>query len=111
MSDELRPCPFCGGPAMYMGPDYQDSRHVILCNGRDCLARPTMRASTRRHVILDWNNRPVEDALRAQWDSVPWEAIYYAIDRMASYAPESKTHLMDALDNFYQAYAPKEAAE
>ena len=50
-------------------------------------------------------------ALRTQWAAIPWDAICYAIDRMASYAPMSAAHHMDALDKFHTANAPKEAAQ
>lgn len=76
MSDELKPCPFCGGKALYMEADYQDSRHKIICNSHsECPVRPVVSASARRHVITDWNNRPVEQAIYDRLMGIPWASL------------------------------------
>ena len=138
MSEELKPCPFCGGKALYCPPDYQDARHIVICNGYDCIARPSMHASSRKHVITDWNTRPVEDALRAkvaylesalndaetnvhkalsafneldaQWESVPWESIGHCLSVAIYGAPLQRETAQAALD-WWHAHAENEAAK
>ena len=51
MSEELKPCPFCGGCKIVS----EEELNVTLCNG--CSAETD---------IFDWNNRPIEDALNAR---------------------------------------------
>lgn len=58
MSEELRPCPFCGGEA-----ESTPGRH------EQCYARCSMfgcEANNPWVAIEDWNSRPIEDALRAE---------------------------------------------
>ena len=60
MSEELRPCPFCKSNNTTLdyyeisGP--QELGTIVVCN--DC------GASAKS--IVDWNNRPIEDALHAR---------------------------------------------
>ena len=60
MSDELKACPFCGGSNTTL--DYyeiscpQELGTIVVCN--DC------GASAKS--IVDWNTRPIEDALNAR---------------------------------------------
>lgn len=70
MSDELKPCPFCGADAEYEGPD---DLPMIGCQ-TGCAVNPAVCIHTddaenndpARHVTLAWNTRPIEDALRAE---------------------------------------------
>ena len=56
MSDELKPCPFCGGTKLVSYPVWEDRfRHVVDCQG----------CGTRVKSAL-WNTRPIEDQLRAR---------------------------------------------
>ena len=62
MSNELRPCPFCGSeaivPAMPIGITDDDTS--VECTNMDCNASD---------VTFDkgaWNARPIEDALQAR---------------------------------------------
>ena len=60
MSEEIRPCPFCGSSNTTL--DYyeiscpQELGTIVVCN--DC------GASAKS--IVDWNTRPIEDALNAR---------------------------------------------
>lgn len=52
MSEELKPCPFCGSPAELI-------KKYVACSSTQCNAYET-------HIPIDeWNTRPIEDALRA----------------------------------------------
>jgi len=57
MSEELRPCPFCGVDYYEIsGP--QELGAIVVCNECGASAKS----------IVDWNTRPIEDALRAERD-------------------------------------------
>ena len=62
MSEELKPCPFCGGKAHFgENHDY----HTICCN--DCWYN--IGASENKNtVIKHWNTRPIEDGLTEEID-------------------------------------------
>ena len=51
MSDELKPCPFCG-----VVPVRHDGGMLSTC----------AHAVSRANIVADWNKRPTEDALRAE---------------------------------------------
>ena len=58
MSDpELRPCPFCGGPARlyYQLDDLSD--WVVACNGCGARSCPDGIRYDRDLAIADWNTR------------------------------------------------------
>ena len=59
MSEELRPCPFCGEPA--------DDRYNRLakCSNKSCLMNHWVDDEDF-FIDDDWNTRPIEDALRAR---------------------------------------------
>lgn len=74
MSNELHPCPFCGGPAEQtrVSTSKMFGTTVLYgCTNPDCNAFNEPMAFTRKV----WNNRPVEDAMRAKWNAIPWAAI------------------------------------
>ena len=54
MSEELRPCPFCGGNDIV----YEEALSVTYCN--DC------GGELDEGFGSDWNTRPIEDALQAE---------------------------------------------
>ena len=61
MSEELRPCPFCGGEAQvntWTMHGITESR--CFCSNSDC---PN---SVRTVAFEQWNTRPIEDELRAR---------------------------------------------
>lgn len=57
MTDELKPCPFCGGKATCV--EFYGEYHVLCCDchaaGQDC--------STRDQAVSAWNARPIEEDL------------------------------------------------
>lgn len=75
MSDELEPCPWCGGEVA----SFQDSSHStawdIACFNEGCPVTPHVWAITEEKAIAAWNTRtdgiPSQDALiRAALEAV-----------------------------------------
>lgn len=58
MNDELKPCPFCGQPAVL------DEDGQVTCNNEDCIMWP------RFYSLQQWQTRPVEDAFRSENDQL-----------------------------------------
>ncbi len=61
MSDELKPCPFCGQPGSYYTE--LSTRPMAVCNN------PLCDNTGFLHEIKCWQNRPIEDALIAERDA------------------------------------------
>ena len=53
MDEKLKPCPFCGTPDIFIGPDHNG---VYTCVCRGCLAT-TMGSLTKAVAIAIWNRR------------------------------------------------------
>lgn len=73
VSDELKPCPFCGiVPQIDGDPNSEDYVHghnlgFVECRNNNCpIAGAYFSASTQKEATAMWNTRPIEDALRAQ---------------------------------------------
>ena len=60
MSEELRPCPFCGKE-----PHIDANYHLFSCQNKDCIADATNYEATMG-FFEQWNTRPIEDALTAR---------------------------------------------
>ncbi|NIR30241.1 MAG: hypothetical protein GWN84_13210, partial [Gammaproteobacteria bacterium] len=61
MSEELRPCPFCGGPGEHREVDEGD--HRIVCEDCGAMCETMGDASGAARA---WQGRPVEDELRVE---------------------------------------------
>lgn len=72
MSEELRPCPFCGGEAIttaffdaddfdYMPIEVKDCDAEVTCKNERCINGWWLSPK-------DWNTRPIEDVLIAERD-------------------------------------------
>lgn len=63
MSEELKPCPFCGGEAEYSKVEkwesipYGHEYHFVTCKNH-CLEGLYARGNTKKETIKAWNNRP-----------------------------------------------------
>lgn len=56
MSDELKPCRFCNGPAIPV----KQFKNNVTCGDKHCPGCIVVQEPER------WNHRPIEDALRAR---------------------------------------------
>ena len=63
MSEELKPCPFCGENAELRGGEGVAS--WIICNNKKCRATQGLELSGENAVKM-WNRRPAEDALEKE---------------------------------------------
>jgi len=66
MSEELRPCPFCGGelPVHYT---VMKNQYVQLISCPDCNATVvSTKFRSDRDALAIWQNRPLEDALHTR---------------------------------------------
>ena len=61
MSEELKPCPFCGDSAFFY-PDGDKEGHSVMCRGvaDPSCALNTFGYATEAEAIAAWNTRPVE---------------------------------------------------
>ena len=102
MNDELRPCPFCGAPAQqngYAGGSFGPGA-LYGCSNKACEAYGAAVSLS----LATWNQRPIEDALRAFKAGVPWEELYYAHDALQS--ERQRKHDMHPHGQLVIDYAP-----
>jgi hypothetical protein len=91
MTDELKPCPFCGSFAIYTSVDGMavignagnTETHWCSCSRSQCMPDFCFTAD-------QWNTRPLEDTLRAELAAANQraesaEAICAAIDKYTKY--------------------------
>ena len=63
MSEELKPCPFCGSPAELEQENYS-MHYFCWCANENCGCADTHDYKDARLAIKAWNTRPIEDELR-----------------------------------------------
>ena len=59
MSEELRPCPFCGNEPVVEG-------NLVACNNLNCPTHDNYWTDPMIFTCDQWNSRPIEDALNAR---------------------------------------------
>lgn len=76
MSDELRPCSFCGAPPL-QATDMSTGRPraAIMCDNALCAIAPEVVGHSdtpeeRARIAAVWNTRPTEGTLRAACDAM-----------------------------------------
>lgn len=70
MTEQLKPCPFCGGEsdADTLQGHRGDQRHFVSCRDENCVgfvADPYLTFATQREAIAAWNRRADDEAVRA----------------------------------------------
>ncbi len=68
MSEKLKPCPFCGGPAKIRA-QYNGNRRIsgyyVNCNKRGCpIFTSTRVRKTKEEAKAEWNTRAVKDNVK-----------------------------------------------
>ncbi len=120
MSDEMKPCPFCGKPGKTYLADNGET--WVMCSYDGCWFQPSAGAPGLSVRESGWNNRPVEDALRAQldalqakWDAIPWAVLHHCELLLTSYnrliESVDTRNRADEMRRWLDANAPKGAAE
>lgn len=61
MSEELKPCPFCGGTDLVVTEAMGES--WVLCKNEKCLATCSGNAANKATAIVSWNTRVESDEL------------------------------------------------
>lgn len=59
MNDKLKPCPFCGGEAVWIFDDFNDA-HDVSCKKLNCFAfrwKDDARYITKEYAENEWNRR------------------------------------------------------
>jgi Lar family restriction alleviation protein len=107
MTDELRPCPFCGEDAAIVQHFITGVANHLNYFGRctHCTIR-TRDRRTKEGAIADWNCRPIESALEAQVKELQVELQEtnhgFEIQRSSSIASEKR--LSDMRSRLKEAY-------
>lgn len=63
MSDDLKPCPWCGGPAHFKSftDGFIRTRYSVGCSTSGCMGMDTVISyRTREEAAGAWNRRPVD---------------------------------------------------
>lgn len=60
MTDELKPCPFCGGKAEITKNEMRVWVHCTKCHS------DTYLYQIQKEAVAAWNARPIEDKLRGK---------------------------------------------
>jgi len=78
-TDSLLPCPFCGSnPQVYSEEKHDGCKMFeVLCDNPDCYGSTAI--GEKDNVVKSWNNRPIEDALRAELQQAR-EALQKVVD-------------------------------
>lgn len=89
MSDDLKPCPFCGAqPRISRDPDH--NAFDIWCDATACGGCPNTGYGDLAEVSAAWNTRPVEDALRARAEAAEAQLAEMQAMRITHYDVESR---------------------
>ena len=70
MSENLRPCPFCGDLAKYDQIGGYPFVHRIKCVNELCEVKPESTSSVLQICENNWNIRPLEDCLKSRIDEL-----------------------------------------
>ena len=71
MSEELKPCPFCGSDDIDVTYTYVDDGLDYYAECTDCYCRGAWEPTAAK-ARAAWNTRPIEDKLQARIDALEW---------------------------------------
>jgi len=108
MSEELKPCPFCGG---HPTPDYSaiigEDKYHFHCQSADCPAWPNVSGDTEESAIAAWNTRADTALIEVERDAAgnvlictgiaPMTKAYGTLPEAVQYSGMSRTSIYEAL--------------
>lgn len=90
MGDQIRPCPFCGGPGIISKSAGRAPYYGVCCDG-DCLTFFDCRAETEAYAIEQWNKRPTPHMAVPPPEGIdPIEAAYGCLWR--AFSSDARVH-------------------
>ena len=101
MSDELKPCPFCGVATDFI--DVNTGEIVPACKNIRCLVIASAL------TVEAWNTRPLEDALQARIDELEHKNEVLMDSYLESETIDDKGKLVGSLEHFRQRIADLES--
>lgn len=67
MSEELKPCPFCGSDKVTVSRTPHSKYGILYGIGcKSCNAHGSFRFIFEHYAIISWNTRPAEESLKAE---------------------------------------------
>ena len=106
MTDELKACPFCGGPGGNIHKDHDRNCYFFVKETID---------GQMYGCVDEWNTRPIEDALRAEIERLKWvldniEKMYPALDEYGGNGCWVKIGFLHRLQDIARAALEKREA-
>lgn len=103
MSDELKPCSMCGWPAEQM---WDPEEQIIRCTNKDSFCHNALYGV----YYNEWQNRPIEDALRAERDALAamvkkYEPFVLAIGYLTPIVPDMEIDVNNPMGMAEKIYA------
>ena len=71
MSEELKPCPFCGSDDIDVTYTYIEGGVDYYAECTDCYCRGAWEPTPEK-ARAAWNSRPIEDKLQARIEALEW---------------------------------------
>ena len=100
MTDELKPCPFCGGDAT---PDFSsiegENAYHFHCQSKDCPAWPNVSGATESEAITAWNTR-ADNTLLTEARAIIGQAVQ---DVRYPPAPDSLQRRVERMERWLEA--------
>lgn len=57
MSEELKPCPFCGSEVKLTNIDPNDTYYMIECQNENCNSATCFGEAGKEEIMMMWNRR------------------------------------------------------
>lgn len=84
MSEELKPCPFCGSNPIFLDVGENKPLYEITCLECD---GAQLLGSNKDELVKEWNTRPIEEELRRQLSKIsqPIDTDKFNVELMEEY--------------------------